>query len=503
MSSTTTDGSRPGFDLPLAALLCRPELPLADVLTTQHVEQAFDRHQVSFGTAHNSILSPAVTLWAWLSQVIFADKSCAAACARVGVLLLALSRPKWSEDTGCYCRARARLGALVLQELALGVAQRLEQACPPAWRWRGRRCWLADGSTLSLADTQANQQAYPQPASQKKGLGFPMIRLVILASLAVGTINGLAWGPYQGKQTGEMALLLRLLERLQPGDVLVADRYYCTYLLLALLSSRPVDAVLRLHGNRHCDFRKGQRLGKGDHIVVWHRPPRPDWLSEEDYQRLPKQLRVRELDVTVNRPGFKGERVVLATTLVDAAAYAKEELADLYRQRWLIEVDLRGLKKTLGLSQLEAKTPAMVAAELWAHVLGYNLTRKVMAQAALQPARPSRRPSRQRRGAAARPPLLPRQISLKAALQQLSASWQALSHGSAAEQQEAAQRLLATLAGKRVGQRPGRREPRAIKRRPRNRPILQVPRAEAKQRLGCGQAKGKGAQPAISKRRHR
>jgi hypothetical protein len=363
------------------------------------------------------------------------------------------------------------------------LAERLEQACPKDWLWHGRRVWLGDGSTLTLADTQANQKAYPQPASQKKGLGFPMIRLVALLSLASGAVNGLAWGPYQGKQTGEMALLLRLLERLGPGDVLVADRHYCTYVLLALLLKQGTDAVVRLHAKRKCDFRKGQRLGPHDHLVRYQRPPRPDWLSEQDYQRLPEELEVRELDVTLSRPGFRSERVVLVTTLLDALAYPKAQLGWLYKQRWLVEVDLRGLKQTLQLSHLEVKTPEGVAAELWSHVLGYNLVRKVMAQAAVQAG------------------LQPRQLSLQGALQQLREHWQVLSSGPEPLRVEAGRRLLVALARRRVGRRPGRQEPRAVKRRPRNRPFLQVPRAEARRRLQHGpqsrQAEG------VSKRRRR
>jgi hypothetical protein len=483
MSCTPAACDRPGFDRTLAPLLCQDSLPFADVLRPEHVQQACDRHGVRFGCARNSILNPALTLWAWLSQVVCADKSTAAACVRVSVLLLALGRPKWSEDTGCYCRARSRLGSLVLRDLALDVADRLEQACPQHWRWQGRRVFLGDGSTLTLADTPENQAAFPQPTSQKKGLGFPMIRLVVLMSLATAALSGLSYGPYQGKQTGELALLLRQLDRLRQGDVLVADRYYCAYVLLASLRARGVDAVVRLHGNRKCDFRKGQRLGPKDHLVCYRRPPRPDWLSEEDYQQLPKELRLRELDVTLSRPGYRSERVVLVSTLLDAQTYPKAELGQLYRQRWLVEVDLRGLKQTLKIEHLQGKTPEVALAELWAHALGYNLTCKVLAQAAVQAQ------------------VRPRQLSLKGALQQLREYWQTLSALAPAEQAQAACRLLAGVARKRVGKRPGRQEPRAIKRRPGNRPMLLLPRAEAKRRLSKGR-QSRQAQ-TVSKKRHR
>jgi putative transposase len=499
MSCTTSPEHRPAFDRPLAGFLDHPELPFADVLTDQHVGEAFARHSVHFGTAHNSIFTPALTLWAWLAQVVGADKSCAAACARVGVLLLALARPRCSEDTAAYCRSRARLPAAPLQELAEGLADRLEQAVPPAWLWRGRHVQLADGSTVTLADTPENQAAFPQPDSQKKGLGFPMIRLVALVSLATGLVGGLAYGPYQGKHTGETALLRRLRGRAKPGDVVVLDRYYGNYWMVALLLSWGVDVCVRVHHGKKCDFRKGKRLGHLDHLVTWKRPPRPPWLSEEECRQFPKELCLREVGIDLPERGYRSGRVVVATSLVDAAAYANDDIAELYKWRWQVEVDLRHIKTTLQMRQLCCTTPGRVAAELWMHVLGHNLVRKVMAQAALCP-RPCQRPSRLRRGAAGAAALTPRQISFKAALVQLREHALALSTATPEHSLQLAKQALTTLAGKRVGQRVGRKEPRAIKRRPRNRPVLNRPRAEVKRRMQEGKT-GK-ASGVSARRRH-
>jgi hypothetical protein len=281
MSSTNPAAARPAFDRPGAAFLEHPELPLAgSPLCTEHVQQVFKRHGILFGLARNAIFTPLLTLWACLGRVVFPDKSTAAACARVSVLLLALSRPPWSEDTGVFCRARCHLSAPPLQELAEGLADFLEQAAQDHWRWHGMRVFLGDGTTTTLPDTPANQAAYPQPASQKKGLGFPMIRLVMLLSLATAAILGMTWGPYKGKGTGETSLLRELFRRLQAGDLLVLDRYYGNFWMIALLLRGGFHVCARMHHRKKFDFAKGQRLGHQDHIVIWQRPARPkDMIS--------------------------------------------------------------------------------------------------------------------------------------------------------------------------------------------------------------------------------
>jgi hypothetical protein len=497
MPSTATARQRPVLDNPFAGFLDHPDLPLPGLITQQHAQAAFDQHAIHFGAAHNSIFSPVLTLWACLGQVVFADKSTAAACARVTVLLLALSRPRWSEDTGVFCRARARLTDAPLQRMAEELADRLARSTPPGWLWHGRTVYLGDGTTATLPDTPQNQAAFPQPDSQKKGLGFPMIRLLVLISLATAAISTLAYGPYQGKATGETALLRRLLKHFKPGDVVVLDRYHGNYWMIALLRAAHVDVCIRVHHGKRTDFRKGKRLGRLDHIVTWQRPPRPPWLSIDEYQQLPKELTLREIAIDVPQRGGSGGRIVVATSLLDAEVYAKEAIAELYGWRWQIEVDLRNFKVTLQMKQLSCKTPERVATELWTAVLGYNLVRKVMAQAALYQ-KPSKRPSRLRRGALGEAPLSPRQISFKAALVQLREHFVSLSTAPPEQVKTLGEQILATLARKRLRQRPGRQEPRAIKRRPKNRAMLTRPRSEVKERLAAGQ---KGKDSGVNPRR--
>jgi putative transposase len=453
------------FQNACAPFLYGDTLPLPGSFAPAQVEQRFTEHRVGFGRLATALWTPALTLWTFLRQVLSDDRSCRQAVCHT-VLAFALSRPPNAFDTAADCRARAKLPTALLQDLALDVAQHLEAQMPAAWRWHGRDVRLVDGSTSRLPDTPENQRAYPQPKSQKPGLGLPILRWVALLSLATAGVFGLAYGPYQGKQTGETALFRQLLKQLRRGEVVVADRYYCSYFMVALLLAGGVDVVLRLHQRRRYDFRRGRRLGRYDHVVVWQRPPRPAWMDEDSYAAVPKTLEVREIRRRVQEPGSRVQELTLATTLCDAEAYPADDIAELFHQRWQVELDIRSLKVTLGLSELRCLTPFMVEKELWLNCLAYNLVRKVAAQAALLSGQ------------------TPRSISFKASKQALLASWDGLSFTEPGEvYTRVALGLLQALAKEKVGDRPGRCEPRAIKRRPKPHKLLREPRGTAKARL--------------------
>jgi Transposase DDE domain len=448
-----------------APFLCGDTLPLPDSFDPAQVQQRFTDHQVGFGRLGTALWTPALTLWAFLRQILSADHSCRQAVCHV-VLAFALTRPPDAFDTAAYCRARAKLPTPLLERLALDVGHHLEAHAPAAWRWHGRQAHLVDGSTSRLPDTPDNQRVYPQPKSQQAGLGLPILRWVVLVSLATAGVLGFAYGPYQGKQTGETALFRQLLGQLRRGDVVVADRYYCSYFMAALLLACGVDVVLRLHQRRRYDFRRGRRLGRYDHVVVWQRPARPAWMDEDTYAQVPKTLEVREIRRRVQEPGSRVQELTLATTLRDAASYPADAIAELYHQRWQIELDIRSLKTTLGLGELRCLTPFMVEKELWLHCLAYNLVRRVAAQAALWSGQS------------------PRSISFKASKQALLGAWDQLSFLEEAEAAErAALGLLQALAKEKVGDRPGRCEPRAIKRRPKPHKLLKEARCAAKARM--------------------
>lgn len=318
-----------------------------------------------------------------------------------------------------------------------------------------------------MPDTPENQAEYPQPNSQAEGLGFPILRAVALISLATAMINGLALGPYSGKETGETALFRQLFGLLKPNDVVVADRYYGGWFTIALLQELGVEVVTRLHQHREADFRRGRRLGADDHLVAWPKPQRPDWLDQETYDRLPNTLTVREMKFAVRERGFRTQSIVVVTTLRDATTITREDLADLFRQRWHAELDLRNLKSTMSLDVLRCKTPEMVRTELWMGLLAYNLVRHSLLQAA---------------DAAE---CLPRQLSFCAALQFLASTWLTTATHSGDLTGLIALRLT-HIASHRIGQRPNRIEPRAIKRRPTPHDWLTKPRATARTQLLAG-----------------
>jgi hypothetical protein len=447
-----------------AAFLQADGLPLDDVFTAADVVTAFDEAGSDCRGSATAIFTPLLTLWAFLGQWLHTDHSCRAAVLRVMVLCAALSRPIPASDTAAYCRARARLPTAALHRLATQLGQQLEERAPAAWLWQGRHVQLLDGSTATVPDTPANQHAFPPPR-RRRGISYPLIRWVVLISLATAGVRDFHHGPYQGKQTGELALSRPLLERLQAGDVLLADRFFCTWFTFACALQRGVDVVARLHASRNQDFRCGMRYGPGERLMFWDRPARPEWLDEQTYQSLPRYLEVRELLVHVARPGWRTRRLIVATTLQDRAPYSHAAVAALYAARWQVELDIRSLKVHLGLGELRCQSPAMVAKEIWGGLLAYNLVRKVGCQAASL------------RG------LSPRQISFTAARQTLCAGLKQRVLSGPQERLRVGREVLRRLGQERVGNRPGRVEPRATKRSPKGYPRLQQPRTQARARL--------------------
>jgi hypothetical protein len=395
---------------------------------------------------------PTETLSMFLAQALSADRSCQKAVDEAAIKRLAAGLAPCSTHTGAYCRARTRLPVEMVHTLAGYVGQWVTAHAPDAWHWRGRPVRLVDGTTVVMPDTPANQAAYPQPRSQKPGLGFPLCRMVALMCLGSGAVLQAAIGPYRGKGGDEQSLLRSILDTLERGDVLLGDAFYATYFLLCALRERSIDAVFEQHGARQrtTDFRRGQRLGVRDHLIVLPKPVvKPDWMSETDYQQAPDTLTVREL-----RTGGK----TLVTTLLCPKQTDKSALQSLFRDRWHIELDLRNIKTTLGMERLSCQTPAMAIKEIWVYLLAYNLIRLMMAQAALLAHR------------------LPRQLSFKHTVQ-IWIAW--TQHANRINDDDKLYHLFVLIAQQRVGDRPGRIEPRALKRRPKPYPLLTKPRATA------------------------
>lgn len=394
---------------------------------------------------------PTVALAMFLGQVLSADSSCQKAVNEAMVNSVLKGVAAGSANTGGYCLARQRLPEEMIRELARQTGALLNAQTPQPWLWRGRHVKLTDGTTTLMPDTAENQAVFPQHGSQEPGAGFPIARIVGVISLANGAVLDVAMGPYKGKGTGEYGLFRELRNCFVEGDVMLADSYYCSYFLIADLLARGVDVVFEQHGARITDFRAGERLGARDHVVQWKKPAvKPGWMTAQQYESFPSELTLREVKV---------RKKVLVTSFLNPREVCKRELGKLFIQRWTIELALRHIKTTLGMDRLSCKTPEMCQKELWVYMLAYNLIRLLMAQAASQAG------------------ILPRQISFKHTLQIWVAWSQRQFLSNAAEDLDALFRLIAQV---RVGNRPGRLEPRLIKQRPKPFGRLQTTRRKAR-----------------------
>ncbi len=389
----------------------------------------------------------------FLVQAMSADRSCQN-IVDAAVKRLMGELPICSTHTGAYCRARKRLPLDMVSTLARYTGRMMTEHTPDSWHWRGRPVRLVDGATVTLPDTEENQTVYPQPRSQQPGLGFPLCRVVGIVCLASGAVLYAALGPCRGKGSDEQSLLRTILGTLDAGDLLLGDAFYATYFLLCALQAKGVDGIFEQYGSRRrsTDFRQGERLGPRDHLIEIDKPKvKPAWMSQAEYDQTPDRLKVREL-----RAGGK----ILVTTLLCSKSTSKAALKALYRNRWQVELDIRNIKTTLGMETLSCRTPEMAEKELWVYLLAYNLIRLLMAQAALLA------------------DIIPRQLSFKHTLQ-LWIVWQK----SGRYDIDKIDGLFILIAQQQVGKQPGRMEPRAIKRRPRQFPLLTKPRAIARENI--------------------
>jgi putative transposase len=437
-------------------------LPYRDLLDGEIVRSALAEEKLKFRIR---TYTPLVTLWTFLTQVLDPDHSCRKAVSSFSAFLVSQGQPPVSPDTSNYCKARKRLPLSFIIMLVRKIGELLEKKANSAWLWKGRSVHMVDGSTASMPDTPANQQAYPQPVSQKPHVGFPLARFVAIISLATGAVLDVALGPCFGKRSGETSLLRTLLRRIKKGSIVLGDRSFASYFGIAELLQREIDGVFRMHQRRKIDFRRGRCLGIADHIVIWQKPARPEWMDEATYAQMPDEMRVRELRFRVEQPGYRVDEIVLVTTLLESVVYTKEELADLFLKRWNIELDLRSIKIVMQMDVLRCKSPDLVNKELWVHMLAYNIIRELMVTAAAK------------NGAE------PREISFKGTLQALTAFRDATRTANPERRARLWEEMFVAIAHDRVGDRPGRVEPRAKKRRPKQYDLLNCSRKEARNRL--------------------
>jgi hypothetical protein len=450
----------PAFHARLAALgrrvqhlrqqsLCHLELLVGPLLPPGLLSQADEGPN-----SRERVYSVRRTFFGLLYQVLKPDTSCREIVRQVQALFALHDRGQVDENTSAYCQARKRLPLDTLCRVRVGVSAASEKM---AALWHGLRPKLIDGTTVSAPDTQKNQRAYPQSRSQKPGCGFPLIRLVGVFSLATGALLDYAKG---NKHQHELRLLWKLLDQFKPGDLAVADRGFCSYVLLALLLRLGVASLFRLHQRRPADLRKGNRLGKNDRLFTWLKPPqKPRWLPQSWWKKIPAQLTVRVIRFNLSCPGYRPESVTLVTTLLDPQKYPAQDIAQLYTRRWKIELWFRDIKTSMGMEVLRCKSPQMLHKELEMFFIAYNLIRCLMVQAG-----------------ATNDVALDR-MSFKGTVDSTRQFSLAIAQARSKKMQnQLIVELLKVIARDQVPDRPDRREPRAVKRRPKAFPLLNKPR---------------------------
>jgi hypothetical protein len=431
-------------------------LPFADVLTQASILDVLNEHGVKY---RDRVFNPVTTIWGFLSQVLSDDHSCRDAVSRIIAHRAANGLDVCSPNTASYCTARSRLLTGVLRTLAKRTAQQLQASVAEEWKWNGRRVFIADGSHVSMPDTPQNQASYPQPPTQQPGLGFPLARLTVLLSLATGACHDLAIAAYAGKGTGETTLLRQMYGALKPGDVVLADALFDNYFLICELRDRGIDIVARAQAQRVGSETVESRPDSA--ILIWQRPNKPHGMKGEQYRRYPKSLRMRQVAVDARDKNNRAEQFQVITTILDASIDGRQ-IGDLYERRWEGEVDIRSIKSVMKMDILRCKTPEMVHKEIWAHLLAYNLLRTAMAVAASENG------------------IEPRKVSFKGAKQALTAFAPKIEAARPENRAALIDAMLRVMAYHRVGDRPGRWEPRARKRRPKPGMRLMQPRAFAR-----------------------
>ena len=402
------------------------------------------------------IYTPLKTLFIFIKQVLNPDKSCKNAVAELVAEQLMTEGKAVSSNTGSYSNARQRLPEQTIKELVKEIGKPPTKNALTEWKAFGRSLKGVDGSSVIMPDTLENQEIFPQQRGQKKGIGFPIARIVVVMSLTVGTVLDYAIGAFKGKGTGESSLLRSIFDCIEQGDILLGDRYYPSFFLMADVLAKGADGIFRGQAQRHYDFRKGQPLGKNDHVVAWNKPKKSDWMTQEIYDAYPDQIKVRE---------FKVNGKMYVTTLSDPKKYNKKELGKIYELRWHLEINLKSIKETMNMDMLSCKTPAMARKEMGIHFLAYNFIRIMMAVASVKYN------------------VIPHQISFKGTVQLLNKFMPHFINSSGKQNKMMYDELLKIIVSNKIGNRPGRVEPRRVKRRPKPFDTLNKPRFIEKAKL--------------------
>jgi hypothetical protein len=402
------------------------------------------------------------TFWCLLWQGLNPDASVREVVRQLQALFGLAAGPRISAHAGAYCRAKARLPLSEFPKILAATAQTADRLAPSQTLLGGRPLKVVDGSALTLSDTLKNRKAYP-PLQCPDAPSFPMMRIVVLFSLLSGTLCALAQGSLG---SSELSLLSSLTSHLAAGDILLGDRGFGCYPVIAWLQHRlGIDFIgrttRRLDGRRRC-----QRLAGNDWLVSWKKNVRPSpWLSALQWAGLPAEITLRVVKGSCHQKGFRVREVTVVATLLDPQRYSAQEILQAYLRRWRLEMCLDDLKTTLKMETLRGRTPEMAQKEVYTRLIAHNLVRCLMAQAAATRAVPLT------------------SLSFKGCLDALRQFSQA--QAQARSQKTRGQlwtRLLAILAADLLPQRPGRREPRAVKRKKNKYPRLTVAREKFRDR---------------------
>jgi hypothetical protein len=390
------------------------------------------------------IYTPDVTLIGFLRQVSDPSGSCQTAVNGIHAQNSSKNRSTASLNTSSYTRARARLSIDSIKNLAKSVDKSTTKNAEESWLWKGRLVSIIDGSTIMMADTPENVALFPKRKNQQEHNGYPLARLMISSTLETGTITNFCMAPSKGKGTGEITLGKKLLEGITPENVLIADAMFVTYSFISLCQDKGLDFLAPKKNNRKYQILHEEIIGPGDKIIRIKKPRRPitNPTDEDNYDQQPDAMTLRETKIAMERNGFRTSNLTVLSTFLDHEKYSKDDLIRLYLGRWNIELDLRIIKRELGMKFLSCKTPAMVEKEIWVYLLAYNLVRRLLSLVARKSG------------------LLPRKLSFKNTLdyylKSVSASNPNLIGRMPAEFVQAISRF-------KVGKQPGRFEPRARK----------------------------------------
>lgn len=402
------------------------------------------------------IFTPFKTIITFIKQVLSPDKSCKKAVAGVVVENLNTGTRPISSNTGPYCKGRQRLPVETVRNLVNESGNASIKNAAKEWKPYGRELKVFDGTTVKMPDTKENQAFFLQHTNQKEGAGFPIARLLVVMSLTVGTIIDYSLGPCKGKGTGEHSLLRNIFGCIHKEDIVLGDRYFPSFFVLTELKKIGADGIFHAPSQRNYDFRTGKKLEKNDHVVSWKKPERPDWMDKKSYDACPTAIEIRE---------FKISGKIYITTLLDNKKYSKKELSTIYRRRWDIEVTLNSIKTIMGMDMLSCKTPEMIKKEIGVHFLAYNFIRIIMTEACMK------------HGAR------PWTVSFKGTIQLLNEFMPYFLNSNEKKNKIMYAELLKLIIKNRIGNRPGRLEPRMVKKRPKYFPVLQRPRIIEKKRL--------------------